>query len=77
LSFIRLKVRSKVVLPEPVGPMRAVTAPRRTSVVMPDKIARSPKLSVRSRVEITASPLGGEPRSAATVPVIVASAPPD
>ena len=45
---MRLNVRSKVVLPEPVGPMSAVTAPRLTSTEMPDRTARWPKLSVRS-----------------------------
>jgi hypothetical protein len=42
MSFIRLSVRRKVLLPQPDGPMNAVTRFERISMLMPSSARFSP-----------------------------------
>src|SRR5579875_3861793 len=48
LSFIRLTERRNVVLPDPVGPISAVTLPLGMQRLMPDSTVEEPNPSARS-----------------------------
>ena len=52
LSFMRLRERRNVVLPEPVGPIRAVIWPLTMSTFMSDRTVADPKPRARSRTSI-------------------------
>jgi len=55
LSFIRFSERRKVVLPEPVGPIRAVMAPLGTPRLSPPRTVADPKPRLRSRASMAGS----------------------
>ena len=48
-------ILSRVVLPQPLGPIRAVILPRGTVMLSPSKITRAPRRNTRSRISIRLS----------------------
>ena len=52
LSFMRLRERRKVVLPEPVGPIKAVISPLAMATFIPDRTVADPKPRDKSRASI-------------------------
>ena len=68
---MRLSVRRKVDLPEPVGPMSAVIDPLRMETSMSDSTVRPEKPSVRLTASMTVSgrvASGSSDRSASSIP---------
>ena len=59
-SFIRLKQRSSVLLPQPDGPIKAVILLRGMSIVMSLSARREPYQTERPRVESTIGSAGAE-----------------
>lgn len=52
LSFIRLRERRNVVLPDPVGPIKAVISPLGMATSIPERMVAEPKPRDRSRASI-------------------------
>jgi hypothetical protein len=71
LSFIRFKERRKVVLPDPVGPMRAVMAPRGMPRLRPPRTVAEPKPRLRSRASMVAGRTSAPTTTGSSVAAIV------